>query len=105
MVADEGFVPRVGLKAGPVLRIRCGGGLAETVLSHHEEHEAHGAWSSADFRRFRFMNQEKRKSGNGAVGLKLVRRPRSLAAILAVLPSISEVPFLDSAFLRSCFPD
>ena len=79
-------------------------GLAETILSHHEEHEAHGAWRSADyedFRRFRFMNQEKRKSENGAVGLKLVRLPRSLAATLAVLPSISEIPFLDSSFLRS----
>ena len=27
--------------------------------------------------------------------LKLVRRPRSLAATLAALPSISEIPFLD----------
>ena len=27
----------VGLKAWPVLRIRCSGGLAETILSHHEE--------------------------------------------------------------------
>jgi hypothetical protein len=35
------------------------------LLFDHEEHEA---WRSADFRRFRFMNQEKRKSGNGAVG-------------------------------------
>ena len=68
------------------------------LLFDHEEHEA---WRSADFRRFRFMNQEKRKSGNGDVGLKLVRLPRSLAATLAVLPSISEIPFLDSAFLLS----
>ena len=36
-------------------------GLAETILSHHEEHEAHGAWRSADFRRF--FNQESRKRG------------------------------------------
>ena|SRR5882757_9063039 len=36
-----------------------------TILSHQEEHEAHGAWRSADFRRFRFMNQEK---GNQEMG-------------------------------------
>ena len=59
----RGFVSRVGLKAGPVLRIRCGGGLAETILSHHEEHEANRAWSSADFRRF--FDQESRKRGKG----------------------------------------
>ncbi len=35
-------------------------GLAETILSHHE---AHGAWSSADFRRF--FNQEIRNRGKG----------------------------------------
>ena len=56
----RGFVSRVGLKAGPVLRIRCGGGLAETILSHHEEHEAHGAWRSEDF-----FNQESRNRGKG----------------------------------------
>jgi len=40
---------RVGLKAWPLLRIRCSGGLAETILSHHEEHKAHGA---LEIRRF-----------------------------------------------------
>ena len=63
MVGDEGFGARVGLKAWPVLRIRCSGGLAETILSHHEEYEAHGAWRSADFRRF--FNQESRNRGKG----------------------------------------
>ena len=45
-------------------------GLAETVLSHHEEHEAHGAWRSADFRRFRFMNQEE-ETGSGNASSKV----------------------------------
>jgi hypothetical protein len=67
----------------------------------HEGHEAHEDWRSADFRRFRFLNQERRKSGNGGGDLKLVRLPRSLAATLAAFPSISEIPFLDSAFLFS----
>ena len=41
-------------------------GLAETILSHHEEHEAHGAWRSADCADFRrFFNQESRKRGKG----------------------------------------
>jgi hypothetical protein len=34
------------------------------------------------------------------LGLKLSRYPRFFAATLAALPSISEIPFLDS-----CFPD
>jgi hypothetical protein len=36
-----------------------------------------------------------------AGGLKLVRLPLSLAATVAALPSISEIPFLDS-WLRCC---
>ena len=38
--------------------------------------------------------------GNPVPRSKLARLPLSLAATLAVLPSISEIPFLDS-----CFPD
>src|SRR6266508_4360291 len=36
--------------------------------------------------------------GNPFPRLKLVRLPPSLAATLAALPSISEIPFLDSCF-------
>src|SRR5438552_1575539 len=53
-------------------------------LLHHAAHENY----------LELGKQEPRNWGER--GLKLVRLPPSLAATLAALPSISEIPFLDS---------
>ena len=53
------------------------------------------AATSRQFSPIQIYESEKEISKCGR-GLKLARLPRSLAATLAVLPSISETPFLDS---------
>src|ERR1700751_5658909 len=62
------------------------GGLAETICNSPRR-------TRSSRRYCELGKQEPRKSGER--GLKLVRLPPSLAATLATLPSISEIPFLD----------
>jgi len=102
---------RPGLKAWPLLRIRCSGVLAETISYSSRKSTKHTqirdpqietrlfpnsfAATSRQFSPIQIYESEKEISKCGR-RLKLARLPRSLAATLAVLPSISETLFLDS---------
>jgi hypothetical protein len=78
------------------------------LLFDHEEHEVHGAWrsadsaDSADFRRFpqiQIYESGKKEIRKWEGGLKLVRRPLSLAA------TRSFAFYLGNPFPRFCGPD
>jgi len=49
-------------------------------------------------RRCRELRQNSQNQQNESPKLKLAPSPRSLTATLAALPSISEIPFLDSVY-------